>query len=406
MKLILASLLFIFCWPAVPVAFAQYGSIEVVPPTPHRIEKLHYSNSVGEISFTVFEYDEKGLLKNSSWRLEDGSRSSKNVYIRDEDGRIFKKYREFSDGLTSTQIYNYDEKGNLRSVSFERSDQVSGITHFHHDEKGAVREADCKGLNGWFHGTLKFNHDDRGRLTGGEIFQKGKKIGTIRYAYDATGAMVREHWNFTGKWNQTCLYEYSEDQSEKHVAYSSSNVFITQTDRFKLVRETYDFNGEDGGPSTFFYNVNNRLEKKDYENNSVKTTTTYEYDDQGLLTRSLRQYSSGLEGVFTYEFNEDRQLVRRLFKRSDGAEGKEKYEYDEKGRLVRGVYEKFDSWISGVITFEHDENGRLEKGKFKGKDGFDAELVFTHDKHGNVTRIVWHFSFGKTQTYRFEYEAI
>ncbi|MFH2000966.1 MAG: hypothetical protein ABIK28_14890 [Planctomycetota bacterium] len=386
--------------------YAQYGSIEIVNRSPFRVVRLPYTNSAGEKGVSVFEYDDKGMLKSSEWKQIDNSRSSQNTYTLDEQGRVTRKFRQFSDGIRSTQIYTYNERGNLSSVRFERSDGVKGTTGFTYDPDGKLIEADCQGLNGWFFGKLIYGYDDKGVLTHGDIMQKGSKTGTIVYEYDASSNPVKEHWDFIGSWNQTFVYEYERALSKPAVVFSSSNVFITQSDRYRVSHESYDFNNESGGPSLYYYGDDGKLEKKVYKTDDFETHTTFEYNDTGLLTRSFRNYSNDLKGEFSYTFNPDRRLKERRFKRSDGVTGKELYEYDDKGRLARAIYENFDTWLTGTIAFEYDGDGYLSRGHFKGKDSFDAELTFAHDEHGNTTRIHWEFSFGKTQTYRFEYEAL
>ena len=37
---------------------------------------------------------------------------------------------------------------------------------------------------------------------------------------------------------------------------------------------------------------------------------------------------------------------------------------------------------------------------------FDAEIYFENDEFGNIAKIHWVFSFGKTQTYTFHYVKI
>lgn len=74
--------------------------------------------------------------------------------------------------------------------------------------------------------------------------------------------------------------------------------------------------------------------------------------------------------------------------------------------MNKSEYKNFDYWLNGSLSFKHDENGFLKTVFFKGKDGFDAQIFFTTNEDGNITKIHWEFSFGKTQTYEFEYEKI
>ena len=138
----------------------------------------------------------------------------------------------------------------------------------------------------------------------------------------------------------------------------------------------------------------------------MKTVTTYEYDEKGLLMKSFRNYSDGRKAEFSYHYNENKQLIRRLFFASNGFEGSEAYKYNENGALKSAKWDKFDTWLTGTITFEYDSNNRLKSGSFKGENNFDADLSIEVDKKGNLTKIHWNFSFGKTQTYWFKYKRL
>jgi hypothetical protein len=371
-----------------------------------RLSKLHYENASGEKGITTYEYYDYGIMYRAKWELLDGSRYSHNYHTLDKSGNMIRKYREFSDGMTTNLIYKYDENGYLTGEYFERSDGVTGTTKYIYNNTGEPVKAECKGLNGWFHGILIYKHDENGRKVGAIINQKGDNVGAISYTYDEKGHLIEEYWDFSGKWSQTFAYEYEKHENGFPVYYTSSNVFINKTSKFRLEKEDYDFNNSNGGPSYFEYDKTGKLIKKIFERlDGLKTETTFEYDEKGILNKSYRKYSNGQEAIFTYEFNGNRKLTRRKFEHSDGSSGSEEYEFDGKFNLTKAVYKNFDSWLTGTITFEHDKNGNLSKGHFKGEK-FDAEIFFKNDKFGNIGKIHWVFSFGKTQTYTFHFEKI
>ena len=90
----------------------------------------------------------------------------------------------------------------------------------------------------------------------------------------------------------------------------------------------------------------------------------------------------------------------------DGLSAEEIYKYDSAGRLIKAVWDKFDTWLTGTITFTYDRNGNPLTGFFEGsgEDKFDADITFSFDADKNLIRIRWEFSFGGTQTYTFGYE--
>ena len=371
--------------------------------TNYRLKYLHYENSSGEKGKTTLFYSQENKNYKAKWELMNGSRSSINYHFFNESGNIIRKYREFSDSITSNNFYKYDSNGNLIEDYFERSDKVKGIVWYKYKE-GKKVEAECRGLNAWFFGNIKYKYKND-VLTKGLIFKEGKQIGFIEYIYNDEGNLITEHWDFNGKWTQTFTFEYEEVKNKLPEYYSYSSPFLNETKEFIVNEEDYDWNGEKGGPSIYEYK-RNKLIKKVYKYDSLETITRYEYDDDGLLMKSFRNYSDGRKAEFSYHFNKDRQLVRRLFHGDYGFRGSESYKYDQKGRLIEAKLNKFDSWLSGIITFEYGTNNELKSGVFNGEDNFDADMIFELDNYGNLTKIHWDFSFGKTQTYSFRYDKL
>ncbi|UCG26715.1 MAG: hypothetical protein JSV24_06955 [Bacteroidales bacterium] len=371
-----------------------------------RLIKLHYENSSGEKGITIYHYDANGIAQMATWKLLDGNRYSSNYHTFDHSGNLTGKYREFSDGLISNTIYEFDANQKLVRETYERSDDVSGETIYRYDSDGLLTEADCKGLNGWFYGLIKYEYAN-GRKEGAAILREGEKIGKITYGYLNNGYLLTETWEFQNGWKQHFVYEYEDFDLKVPPSYSSSNVYMINTAEFMVIKEDYNYNGETGGPSFYKYDNSGCLLEKVFErSDSFRTVTTYEYAENGLLESSIREYSNGLTADFSYEFDGNRRLTSRSFKRSDGVSGGEKYAYNEKGWLVKGTYDNFDSWLTGTLTFDHDKNGLLTSARFLGDNDYEAEITYEHDNYGNIIRIHWEFSFGKTQTYDYEYEKI
>jgi YD repeat-containing protein len=375
--------------------------------TEYRQLKLYYENASGENGLTTFDYDDSGNISIAVWELTDGSRNSLNFYDYDETGQLLRKYREFSDSLTSSQTYRYDKNGNLITEYFERSDGRSGVTNYEYDDSGRQVRAVCDGLNGWFHGIINYEYDESGRKINADIIQKGKHTGIIHYSYNENDNLMKEHWDFSGKWSQTFIYEYEKCPDKIPDFYTSSNAFIQDPGKFRVIKETYDFSNKTGGPSQYTYDQNGKLVQKRFTRSDGLTTKTYYlYDCIGNLTKSYRQYSSGLTTVFDYKFNDNRQLTERSFKRTDGAQGTESYTYDEESRLIQADYNNFDSWLTGTITFTHNQNGDISRGYFKAPKDRSAEIIFEYSDNHHLTKIHWDFSFNRTQTYTFIYEKI
>ena len=367
-----------------------------------RLARLDYTNASGEDGESVFHYDRYGVLRVSLWTLRDGSRFSLGQHLYDAAGRETTKRRRFSDDLTSEETYRYDGQGRLLEEAFSRSDGKSGTATFGYDPQGRLLTMTCRGYKGWLDAEITFTRED-GRLAAGILTREGAPLGTITYTHDEMGHLRRAHWDFGGRWSQTFEYVW---EPVPEICPAAANPWQQQNTRFRVVGEDYDWNqGENGGPSTYRYAAGGLLEEKVFRrSDGLSTTTTYTFDGRGDLLSSRRVYHDGRTADFTYHQDEQGRLTEKTFTRSDGARGREAYRYDEWGMLATVEYENMDFWLNGTITLEHDGLGRLTGGVFRGRDGYDAALTMATDAHGNVTRVHWDFSFGKTQTYTFVYE--
>ena len=363
---------------------------------------LKYENSSGEKGISFFEFDGNNYLRKGRWELLDKSRHSINYYFYNDKNQLIEFYREFSDSLTGSIKFEYDEFGRYTKETFSRSDGITGTAAYLYSDNGALQKVVCNKMKGWFTGEIVYDSENENQPSSATIYSKGMKIGTITLNYEGN-KLVREFWNFPGQWTQTFEWVYQP----VHNLYTSSNVFIPENTRFRLIKENYDFNNESGGPSYFTYDEQGKLTEKIFvRSDSLKTVTGYDYNDEGLLTQSGRKYNDGKNGIFKYKWSDLRKLKKREFFIDDKKIGDEEYFYSPTGQLKSANWDNFDTWLSGTLTFEYSAVGQISLGHFKGKNGFYAELEFNYDNDGNLSKIHWIFSFGKTQTYWFEYEKI
>jgi hypothetical protein len=396
-QIILAGIL------AVCFSSCRQGGRETVtaPESEFRPVRLHYENSGGEIATTLYYYDRTGNNYMAIWHLEDSSRSSLNHHVLDTAGRILVKSRDFNDGIRSLQHFEYDREGNLVFEDFSRSDSVTGEVSYEYDREGRLTRADCRGMNGWFHGKIVYNWVD-GQKTGADLMRDSVSIGRIDYEYE-DDRLIEEHWDFNGNWEQTFRYDYQQSASP---TFASPNVFIRESPWFRISSEYYEYNGEAGGPSIYTYDEIGAMTNKEYiRSDGLKTMSTYLYDTAGLPESSLREYADGRTMDFLYWYSVDRKLLVKTFQGSDGTSGSETYRYED-DKLVQGEFMNVDGWLNGTLTFEHDDQGVLRSAVFSGQNGFDAGLEFSYDLNFNLVKIHWEFSSGHTQTYFFEYEPI
>lgn len=366
-----------------------------------RLARMAYTNSGGEQGMSIFHYRRDGVLGAGSWFLLDRSRYSANYYIYDDNGQLTEKYREFSDGLVSTQHFEHDSAGRVTKESFQRSDGVGGYADFTWDGSGRLLTADCHKFRGWFNGFIRYQYEN-GRLASATITREDKPFGGIRYVYGDDGRLQSETWDLGGgQWSQTFSYEY---ETAPEMVFSASSPLLMMNSRYRVVAESYDYNAQGGGPSHYTYDADGRLLKKVFErSDGLSTETSYVFDNAGKLISSHRVYHDGRTAEFSYSYDKALRLTGKTFRQSNGEEGFEEYSYDRLGRLTGATYQNMDFWLNGELSFDYDGWGHIAAGHFTSKDSYDADLEFETDDRGNVRRMHWLFSNGMTQTYTFEY---
>jgi hypothetical protein len=389
MKFLISALLIILAHPA----FGQFQN---------NILRLDYSDTSGEEGFTTYVYNGKPHPYKAIWELKDGSRWSVNYHEFDSNGNMIRKYREFSDSITTLQEFYYNSDNKLARETFLRSDGVSGTVNYLYSEN-RLSTADCKGLNGWFHGTIIFKYRQREEKPFSAILQKdGEDIGNITYRYN-NSQLETETWTFRTGFIQNFVYSYIDSNN---IHYKSSNVFIRDNYPWVVSEENYDYSGQGGGPSYYTYDENGKLlEKVFVRSDGLKTTTDFHYLENGLLEKSVRHYSDGKTGIFSYIYDSNRNLVERNFRRSDGITGNEKYHFDKDGKLISGEWFNFDNWLTGLLEFGHDRYDRPVNASFINTEN-KAHIIFEYDLNGNLTRIYWEFDKGASQAYKFSYKTI
>jgi hypothetical protein len=367
-----------------------------------RIIRQEYANANGEVASTCFKYDNAGKFIRAFWTLDDKSRSSVNYYEYDSKGRLISAYREFSDSLTSLELFDYDSLGNKISEHFCRSDGVTGYASYRYSGKG-IEQAEFKNHKGWLNGTLKYTCNEQKKRESAVLMDGDKITGQISYEYDKNNNLVKEYWDFQGRWFQSFKFYYEKTDPCKNY-YSSP--FLTGRGNYRISREEYTYNDELGGPSLYYYDDENLLNKKVFlRSDSFITITKYTYDPERKLVVSERNGSDGKTARFSYTYDENNRLIQRIYTRDDTLAGLEAYLYNQDGDLIKAYIRNFDGWLTGTINFEHDVLGNLTKGQFKGENGFDACITFRYNDAGLPVEIYWKFTFGKFQCYRYEYEV-
>lgn len=392
-KIITIAFLLTCCVFAQPFGHAVKG---------YRVDRSYYRNASGEIARTYYMYDDEGMLFKTFWTLDNGERWSINYYTHDSKGNLCGAFREFSDSLYSNELFIYDKKGNKIKEYFYRSDSVAGSAEYKY-VKNKLIEAHYDRYKGWLNGNVKYFYE-KNQLVKGEIRVEDELGCVISYEYDDIGNLIREHWDFQGRWEQTFEHEYVKINMKKQY-YSSP--YFNDLGTYRISKETYTYNNKIGGPSYYYYNDDNELEKKEFvRSDGLKTITTFNYKKKGNLETSERLYSDGNTGYFSYIYDDRDRLIIREFYRDDTLVAFESHAYDKEGRLFKTYLKNFDGWLNGTIDYHFDRSDKISGGVFHGEDGFNADLSFMYDDAELLNEIIWTFSNGDFQKYTFEYESI
>lgn len=366
-----------------------------------RLKYLHYQNDSGEKGKTTFLYNAEGKLHKAIWELLDGSRHSVNTLILNNNGQLERNSRIFSDSITSELVYTYNENTQLIKEEFTRSDSISGIAEYIY-ENNRLSKINCRGLKGWFHGTIEYEYNESGLKTGARLLKDEAELGTINYYYGENGLLLEEIWTIKG-WTQNFSYEYEDINCKKYV-YSSP--FISPACGYRVKIEQYTWCGKIGGPSYYHYNDREQLEKKVFiRSDSVQLDIYYQYSDEGLIEKSWRSFDDGSKTIFYYTYNKTGQILSRRFQKTDESTGEELYDYDENGRIKSVQYNNFDGWLNAKATIYYDLYDRPVKADLFGQKVKDGTIDFSYDNFGNMIFMHWQITPEIFQDYSFEYES-
>jgi len=369
----------------------------------YKITELLYENSSGEKGITYFRYNNQNKLIKAMWSLDDKSRYSINYYENDSNGNLASAFRDFSDGIISYECFNYDTIGNKISEYFYRSDGINGSAVYTYNSNKLI-QAKFINYKGWLNGILKIQYNKNNKKNKGVLLKNGNIICNISYDYDSTGNLIREFWDFNGKWSQTNNYIYAK-KNQSIRFYSSP--YLSSESNYRISKEYYTYNDEIGGTSLYYYNEYGLLVKKVYtRSDNFITNTFFNYNTKERLVISKRIYSDSSADIFTYNYDEENNLIKRNLFKADTLYGFEAYLYNSDGEFIKAYLRNFDGWLSGTINFKSNELGKITNGDFIGENGLNASIIFRYNQKNLISEIKWNFTSGKFQKYNFEYELI
>ncbi|MBR1976848.1 hypothetical protein IKA15_01050 [bacterium] len=191
------------------------------------------------------------------------------------------------------------------------------------------------------------------------------------------GDNIQEKMEQNGQVQEDATQEAEEAQGDKSKAGTVEETIDEQGNR--IITE-YDENG------------NVAKESKDINNDgTIETVKTYEYNDQGQMTKKSVDYLGDEDG------------------KADGKpEYTEEYEYDDAGNLTKTTNKDENGETTSVQTSTYDANGnqvtRLFDRDADGvKNGADEYYEYSYNDQGQMTEIKYDGSDGKWNT-TYEYD--
>ena len=291
--------------------------------------------------YTLYSYNALGTPTTVTTRtqnLENTGSDRITAYTYDDLGRMITETTP--DGNTKT--YSYDYQG--RTTKITDSAGIEDVYTYTAFDGIASRTRGGE--------SVAFAYDALGNRT-----QMTDSSGTTNYEYNPFGELTTET-------KDDILKSYTYDSIGRRTAFSvtnGANNVISNTYGYDSVgRLTSVVNGQDYVEYT--YDGNSNLLTSSV-NGVLKSESTY---NVGNLPKVIRQYASGEpQDTSTYVYNEDGTLYRSVTERATGEEQQLSYNYDYMGRMYsESVFTKdkntgyVTTWLDYSISY--DEYGNID----------------------------------------------
>lgn len=242
----------------------------------------------------------------------------------------------------SVSINRYNNDGNLietfylyNSAYSKTSEPTKKLYNYNSDDQ-LIGTEDVSDVVGKYSSTLRFEYDDDGNITKEETIYRSGGKGYTTYQYDKRGREIkRETYNSKGNLSSEITINHKGRKKEEiNTSYSSSDGSIIGT---------YKTYFDDNIKTKYIANS----KYSDY-------TTTYEYNKQGDLRKSIQD---GKKGISTSKYN---------------------YVYDDDDNWVKKHYR------SGKYHYFYFREIYFKNGDVSGSTEFDKRFINTHGNFENV----------------------
>ncbi len=414
----------------------------------NKTETITYDSNDAVTSKTVYEYNAKGLAKETETD-KDGKIVSVSTYTRDDDGNELTCVCEYADGTKDTRSYEYFEDGETSKAVYTYADGSKGETTYWESGKHYAKTSYSLDSDG---SSSNYEYDEEGRtLLSVSKDKDGKETSKSVYKYDDNGNQILYVYYSDGVESNRTEYKYHENgelaeyvetyasgikyvykytdfgEEEAYIVYDDegkeTNSRISTYDenkkiKSKIVKDTWSsseteyengliikqVNKDDEGHKTgewldysydgekllgytynyYYYDTDSQEEKVD-----SSTKYTYEYYDSGNR-KSDTELSYDNKHVTNYADNKNQNVISDIYYDTDGnITSSTKYEYNSKGRLIKQE-EVFSDGSSYLYEYEYDGdiwNDWIVLKKSTSKDSYSTTVtICTYDDYGREIR--------------------
>lgn len=274
--------------------FDAYGNqlkkVEYVNGILRKKTEYHYENAKCS-SYTIYEYDEKGVLTKSSH------------YVYDE--------------IYGYSLYEYGDNNKLlKMTNYDKNDTVIG----YEETLESYPDGSAK--------VSKLHFNDNGMYCITEYDKKGNML--KQTAYDSDGSCVYSWvWEYDKNGNKIKFTNYNADATiaeYMEMEYYTSGiekrcVGYDRSGNIKFIEE---------------YHKNGDIIKRTLYNNDTVITYKYSYNEIGQIAEEILYENNVLDSRKEYKYDEKRNHIKTIttIYNSDGnMTGYAEYEYDENGNL-------------------------------------------------------------------------
>ncbi|MHA4847647.1 hypothetical protein ACX0G7_26005 [Flavitalea antarctica] len=170
-------------------------------------------------------------------------------------------------------------------------------------------------------------------------------------------------------------------------------------DSSKLIEErTFTSSGEINSTSKYYNNDKSQVIKKEYiSDDQVYATRTFEYNENGNLTRETQTSKTMGNTLSEYKYDTSNNLLIQE-ERSHDSRGKEErinYKYSDKGQLIEKKTKVYFFNTTITTTYDYNDTGTLKKVYEKSSNGVSSTTLYEYNDQGLLAVDTWESSISK-----------